>query len=80
MFLKIALTRGVLEFGKKGKLSPKIIGPFEILERIEQRVYRVALSSSLSVMHNVFHVFILKKYTPNPTHVKNTKHFHYEKI
>ena len=56
-------------FGKKGKLSPRFIGPFEILERIGQVAYRLALPPSLSGVHNVFHVSMLRKYVSDVTHV-----------
>ena len=59
----------VLRFDKKGKLSPKFICHFEILERIGPLAYRLALPPNLSTVHNVFHVFMLWKYTPEPTHV-----------
>ena len=61
--------RGVIRFGKRGKLSPSFIGPFEILERIGVVAYRLALSPSMSGVHEVFHVSMLRKYTPNPAHV-----------
>ena len=61
--------RGVVRFGKRGKLSPRFIGPFEILERISTVVYRLALSPSMSGVHEVFHVSMLRKYTPDPAHV-----------
>ena len=61
--------RGVLRFGKKEKLSPRIIGPFEILERAGIVAYKIALPSNLVAVHNVFHVSMLQKYTPNLTHV-----------
>ena len=61
--------RGVVRFGKRGKLSPRFIGPFEILERVGTVAYYLALPSSLSSVHEVFHVSILRKYTPNPAHV-----------
>ncbi|XP_022962641.1 uncharacterized protein LOC111463059 [Cucurbita moschata] len=56
-------------FGKKGKLSPRFIGPFEILDRVGAVTYRIALPSNLAVVHNVFHVSMLRRYTPYPTHV-----------
>ena len=61
--------RGVVRFGKRGKLSPRFIGPFEILERVGTVAYRLALSPSMSGVHEVFHVSMLRKYTPDPTHV-----------
>ena len=68
VFLKVAPLKGVMRFGKKGKLNPRYIGPFEIIERIGMVAYRLALSPELASVHNVFHVSILKKYLPDPTH------------
>ena len=59
----------MLRFGKKGKLSPRFISPFEILERVGAVAYRIALPPNLAGVHNVFHVSMLRKYTPDPTHV-----------
>ncbi|XP_073038265.1 uncharacterized protein, partial [Primulina eburnea] len=53
---------------RKGKLSPRFIGPLEILERIGTLAYRVALPPALSGVHNVFHVSMLRKYMSNPSH------------
>ena len=61
--------RGVVRFGKRGKLSPRFIGPFEILERIGTVAYRLALPPSMLGVHEVFHVSMLRKYTPDPAHV-----------
>ena len=61
--------RGVVRFGKRGKLSPRFIGPFEILERVGIVAYRLAFSPSMSGVHEVFHVSMLQKYTPDPAHV-----------
>ena len=61
--------RGVVRFDKRGKLSPKFIGHFEILERINTVAYRLALSPSMSGVHEVFHVSMLRKYTSDPAHV-----------
>ena len=61
--------RGVVRFGKRGKLSPGFIGPFEILERVGTVAYRVALQPSMSGVHEVFHISMLQKYTPDLAHV-----------
>ena len=69
VFLKAIPKRGVVRFGKRGKLSPRFIGPFEILERIDTVAYRLALPPSMLGVHEVFHVSILRRYTPDPAHV-----------
>ena len=61
--------RGVVRFGKHEKLSPRFIGPFEILERIGTVAYRLDLPPSMSGVYEVFHFFMLRKYTPDPAHV-----------
>ena len=61
--------RGVVRFGKRGKLSPRFIGPFEILERVGTVAYRLALPPSMSGVHDVFHISMLRKYTRDPAHV-----------
>ena len=62
-------TRGVVRFGKRRKLSSRFIGPFEILEMIGVVAYQLALPPSMSGVHEVFHVSMLRKYTPDPDHV-----------
>ncbi|XP_042974722.1 uncharacterized protein LOC122306360 [Carya illinoinensis] len=69
LFLQVAPMRGVMRFGKKGKLTPRYIGPFEILEKIGGVAYRLALPLEFSVMHDVFNVSMLWKYVHDPTHV-----------
>ena len=69
VFLKVMPKRGVVRFGKRGKLSPRFIRSFEILEMIGVVAYRLALPPSMSGVHEVFHVSMLRKYTPNPAHV-----------
>ena len=61
--------KGVVRFGKRGKLSPRYIGPFEILSRVGDCAYQLALSPALSAIHNVFHVSMLRKYVPDASHV-----------
>ena len=67
--LKVNPKRGVVRFGKRGKLSSRFIGPFEILERMGSAAYRLALPPNMSGVHEVFHVSMLRKYTPDPSHV-----------
>ncbi|XP_069149716.1 uncharacterized protein [Solanum lycopersicum] len=61
--------KGVMSFGMKGKLSPRFIVPFEILSRVGEVAYKLALPPSLSVVHPVFHVSMLRKYIKDETHV-----------
>jgi hypothetical protein len=61
VYMKVSPMKGVSRFGVKEKLAPRYIGPFPILERCGQVVYRLRLPESLSAMHNVFHVSQLKK-------------------
>ena len=69
VFLKVMPKRGVVRFGKRGKLSLRFIEPFEILERVGTVAYWLALSLSMSGVHEVFHVSMLWKYTQDPAHV-----------
>ena len=61
VFLNVAPIKGSMRFGKNEKLSSRFIEPFEILERVRNISYRFALPPSLSRIHNVFHIFMLKK-------------------
>ena len=67
--LKVIPKRRVVRFGKRGKLSPRFIGPFEILERVGTIAYRLALPPNMTSVQEVFHVSMLRKYTPDPAHV-----------
>ena len=69
VFLKVMHKRGVVRFGKRRKLSPRFVGPFEILERVGTVAYRLALPPSMLGVYEVFHVSMLRKYTPDPAHV-----------
>jgi hypothetical protein len=66
VFLKVSPMRGVMRFGKKGKLNPRFIGPFKITQRVGKLAYRIALSPDLVKTHDVFHVSMLRKYIGNP--------------
>ncbi|GJW68470.1 reverse transcriptase domain-containing protein [Tanacetum coccineum] len=61
VLLKVSPRKGVVRFGKKGKLAPRYVGPFEILERIGPIAYRLRLPQELSSVHEPFHVSNLKK-------------------
>ena len=61
--------RGVVRLGKRGKLLLRFIGPFEILERVGTLAYPLALPLSMLGVHEVFHVSMLRKYTPDLAHV-----------
>ena len=69
VFLKVIPKRGVVRFGKQGELSSRYIGPFEILERVGTVAYRLVLLPRLSVVKEVFHVSMLRRYNPHPTRV-----------
>ncbi|GKD99761.1 hypothetical protein Tco_1387745 [Tanacetum coccineum] len=61
VLLKVSPWNGVVRFGNKGKLAPRYVGPFEILERIGHVAYRLRLHEELNSVHDNFHVSNLKK-------------------
>ncbi|GJS54601.1 putative reverse transcriptase domain-containing protein [Tanacetum coccineum] len=67
VLLKVSLWKGVIRFGKKGKLSPRFVGPFEIIEKVGTVAYRLDLPEELNGVHDMFHVSNLKKYLADPT-------------
>ena len=66
VFLKVSPMKGVMRFGKKGKLNPRYVRLFEILKRIGKVAYRLALPLNFLNMYSVFHVFMLRKYLLDP--------------
>ena len=86
VFLKVSPMKSIMRFGIKGKLSPRFVGPFEVLERVGTLAYKVALPPSLSKIHNVFHVSTLRKYIYDSSHVvelesiQNSKDLIYEEV
>ena len=69
VFLKVSPWKKVMRFRKNGKLSPKFIGPYEVLEKVGLVAYRLALPLELEKIHNVFHVSMLRRYRSDPSHV-----------
>ncbi|XP_070003004.1 uncharacterized protein [Nicotiana sylvestris] len=69
VLLKVSPMKGIMRFGKKGKLSPRFIGPFEVFRRVVEVVYEIDLPSSLSRVHPIFHVSMLQRYHADLSHV-----------
>ncbi|WVZ64352.1 LOW QUALITY PROTEIN: hypothetical protein U9M48_013885 [Paspalum notatum var. saurae] len=67
VFLKVSPKKGTRRFGLRGKLSPRYVGPFQVVERVGPVAYRLNLPSDLSGVHNVFHVSLLRKCLREPT-------------
>nr|GFB27462.1 putative reverse transcriptase domain-containing protein [Tanacetum cinerariifolium] len=61
VMLKVSPWKGVVRFGKRGKLNPRYVGPFKVLEEIGKVAYKLELPEELSIVHNTFHVSNLKK-------------------
>ncbi|XP_027086552.1 uncharacterized protein [Coffea arabica] len=68
VFLKVTPLRNIMT-GKGKKFQPKFVGPFKILQRVGKVAYRLELPSSLSRIHDVFHVSMLTKCYPDPSHI-----------
>ncbi|XP_074300328.1 uncharacterized protein LOC141631573 [Silene latifolia] len=65
--------KGVKRFGIKGKLSPKYVGPYEVIKRIGLVAYKLELPANLGKVHDVFHISQLRKYISDPGHVLQTE-------
>jgi hypothetical protein len=66
VYLKVSPAKGVQRFGVKGKLAPRYMGPYEVIEVCGPMAYRIRLLERFSAVHNVFHVTKLKKGVPVP--------------
>ncbi|WMV25702.1 hypothetical protein MTR67_019087 [Solanum verrucosum] len=69
VFLKLSPMKRVMRFGKKGKLSPRYVGPYRILKRIGKVAYELELPADLAAVHPVFHISLLKKCVGNPVSI-----------
>ncbi|GKF20675.1 hypothetical protein Tco_0069313, partial [Tanacetum coccineum] len=61
VMLEVSPWKGVVRFGKRGKLNPRYVGPFKVVERVGEVAYKLELPEELSRVHNTFHVSNLKK-------------------
>ncbi|KAF3647574.1 hypothetical protein FXO37_19869 [Capsicum annuum] len=76
-FLRNSPMKGVMRFGKRGKLSPRYIGPFEILRTVGDVAYELALPPDLSVVHPDFHISMLRCYIPDESQVLARVHLRF---
>ncbi|GKA25517.1 hypothetical protein Tco_0711626, partial [Tanacetum coccineum] len=67
VLLKVSPWKGVVRFGKKGKLGPRFVLPFEIIEKVGPMAFRLDLPKELNGVHDTFHVSNLKKCLADPT-------------
>ena len=71
--LKVSPWKKVMRFWREGKLSPRFIGPYEVIEKVGPVAYRLALPPELEKIHNVFHVSMLRRYRSDPSHVVSSE-------
>ncbi|WMV46596.1 hypothetical protein MTR67_039981 [Solanum verrucosum] len=69
VYLKISPMKGIMRFGKKGKLSPRYLGPYQILRHVGKVAYELDLPTELASVHPAFHVSMLKKCVGDPTSI-----------
>ena len=75
VFLKVSPLTKVMRFRRKGKLSPRFIKSYEVIEKVGLVAYRLALPSKLEKIHNLFHVSMLRGYRSDPSHVVSSEIF-----
>ena len=86
MYLKISPIKGVVRFGKQGKLNPRYVDPYEIVKRVGKVAYELRLSGELPSIHLVFYVSILRKCIGDPKSILSIKglgvenNFSYEEV
>ena len=73
VFLKVSPRKKVMRFRRKGKLSPRFIGLYEVIEKVGPVSYRLVLPPELEKIHNVFHVSMLRRYRSDPSHMVSSK-------
>ena len=73
VFLKVSPWKKVMRYGKKGKFSPRFIGPYEVINKVGPVAYRLTLPPDLENIHNVFHVSMLIRYRSDPSHVVSSE-------
>ena len=73
VLLKVSPWKKVMRFGRKGKLSPRFIGPYEVIEKVGPVAYILALPPEFEKIHNVFHVSMLRRYRSDPSHVVSSE-------
>ena len=69
VYLKISLMKGLMKFGKKGKLSPRYVEPYETLQRVGEVVYELVFPTDVDSVYPVFHLSMLKKRLGDPSSI-----------
>ena len=73
VFLKVSPWKKVMRFEIRGKLSPRFIEPYEVIEKVGPIAYRLVLPPELEKIYNVFHISMLRMYRSDPSHVVSSK-------
>src|SRR4051812_31271236 len=80
VYLKVFPLKGMQRFHLKGKLAPRYIGPFKILNRRGEVSYHLELPEEMSAVHNVFHISLLRKFLEVPEKTEVLKNIHHRTI